>query len=180
MGIEGLPNVNADNNDPQTQTLVRNAAQLTEDTARSASQEETQQQVNAQTALTEVTDVVHELREKQELGEGAGETPVEHAIAKLQQVQSTLTQGTKTMHTKDRLDRMANEAEAVKEVATQPVLGSKEEGAISALQRAKTGSGSKVQQETKDLSKLLNQEKSVYAAEEADQSEIGKLIEDLD
>merc|ERR1712146_488464 len=110
-----------------------------------------------------------------------GETPVEHAIAKLQQVQSTLTQGTKTMHTRDRLDRLANEAEMVQEVATMPVLGeSKEEVAISALQRAKTGSGSKIQQETKDLSKLLNQEKSVYAAEEADQSEIGKLIEDLD
>merc|ERR1712146_743267 len=131
MGIEGLPNVNADNNDPQTQTLVRNAAQLTEDTARSASQEETQQQANAQTALTEVTDAVRELQEKQELGEGAGETPVEHAIAKLQQVQSTLTQGTKTMHTKDRLDRMANEAEAVKQLATRQMPSATSGGAIS-------------------------------------------------
>merc|ERR1711871_1444972 len=72
--IEGLPNVNADNTDPQTQTLVQNAAQLTAAKSRSASQEETQQQVNAQAALTEVSNAVRELQEKQELGEGAGET----------------------------------------------------------------------------------------------------------
>jgi hypothetical protein len=206
--IEGLPNVGADNNDQQTQRLVQQSADQVLKMVMESSQEESGQEAKATAALTEVSQAVQELEQKNVLGEGAGETPVQHAIAKLKQVKSTLTRGTATMHTKERLDRMANEAQAVKEYATrqpsstqqqmsggalsalkqlQPSLGeSKEEGAISALQRANTpttptnGVTSKVQQETQDLAKLLKQEKSVYAAEEADKSEIGSLIKNLD
>jgi glutaredoxin 2 len=208
--IEGLPNVGADNNDQQiSDSLVQKVAKTVQNHAVQASSEEIDQERNAQAALTEVTEAAEELSahlgQKKALGEGAGETPVQHALTKLKQVKSTLAQGSKTMHTKERLDRMATEAQAVKQFATgqpsstqqqmsggalsalkqlQPSLGeSKEEGAISALQRANTPTTpttSKVQQETQDLTKLLKQEKSVYAAEEADKSEIGSLIKNLD
>jgi hypothetical protein len=230
----------------QTQALVQHLADGVEQKAGQASFEETRQQQAAQKALTEVSDAVEQLQQagypqdpnrvaamapatqKKGLGEGAGEYPVDHAMAKLQKVQSVLAQGTKTMHTKARLDRMAKEAQAIKELATQPSKGLPFQqpsvtsgGAISALKQASPSLGesflndgvisalkqasslnkleqpsflnkvtesdrknsqslSLVQKETKDFDKLLKQEKSVFAAEEKDESQIKNLMKDLD
>jgi hypothetical protein len=108
----------------QTQTLVQQFAGSAKRMAEHASNEELQQQQNAKSALTEVSDAIQKLQQapvsqKKDLGEGAGEASVERALAKLIQVQSTLTRGTATMHTKERLDRMATEAQAVQELATE-------------------------------------------------------------
>jgi len=77
--------------------------------------EENDQQAAAVQAMKTVDEAMDTIEhsEKRVLGEDASDTPVEHALAKLKQVSSTLHKGTKTMHTKERLERMLAESEEI-------------------------------------------------------------------
>jgi len=159
------------------------------DQTKQAADEEGQQQQLALEAMDMVDRAVDtiETSEKKTLGEGASETPVEHALAKLKQVSSTLHQGSKTMHTQERLERMADEASQLYDEASMAKksakLGeSKDEGALSSLAKAgDTGAPEDdlLHQETQQLGKLLKQEKNVEHAEQADKSEMHTLMKKL-
>lgn len=124
-----------------------------------ASKQEIKQQSHAIKSMNKVDAAIKQIKssERKSLGEGEGETPVEHALNKLQQVSTTLHRGSKTMHTKERLDRMQSEAEQLQHESMGPMaaggpmgppgmmppgagpwLGeSKDESAIGALQHSR-------------------------------------------
>jgi len=178
--IKGLPNANEA--DPvDTQMQIADVASRVHNQANRAADEEGQQQKLALEAMDTVDEAMDTIEhsEKKALGEGAAETPVEHALSKLKQVSSTLHQGSKTMHTQERLERMAKEADQLRDEASMAKLGeSKDEGALSSLAKA-SASGDLIHQETQQLGQLLKQEKNVERAEQADKSEMNTLMQKL-
>jgi len=182
--IKGLPN--AKEADPvDTQMQIADVADRVHNQANRAADEEGQQQKLALEAVDTVDEAIDTIEDsnKKALGEGAAETPVEHALSKLKQVSSTLHQGSKTMHTQERLERMGKEADQLFEEANMAKLGeSKDEGALSSLAKAdeaSNASGDLIHQETQQLGQLLKQEKKVERAEEADKSEMNTLMKKL-
>merc|ERR1711907_189604 len=146
--------------DEMGEISMEEVADRIETDTKDADKGEVDQQQAAEQSLVKVNTAIADIESSQELGEGASETPIEHAMKKLKQVQSTLSRGTKTSHTMERIERMTEEAESLKTktsegptakettVATHSswtfppashASPSADQGAISALKSSKTG-----------------------------------------
>merc|ERR1711907_429810 len=190
--------------DEMGEISMEEVADRIETDTKDADKGEVDQQQAAEQSLVKVNTAIADIESSQELGEGASETPIEHAMKKLKQVQSTLSRGTKTSHTMERIERMTEEAESLKTktsegptakettVATHSswtfppashashTIPSADQGAISALlesdQKQQAQDGQKALDELKHISQ---QEEMVKAAEQASQAEIGRMVKDL-
>jgi len=161
------PETSASRDALRMQGEVSMAARDIQSISAEASKQEIKQQSHAFTSMHKVDAAIKQIKssERKSLGEGEGEgeTPVEHALNKLQQVSTTLHRGSKTMHTKERLDRMQSEAEQLQHESMNPMaaagpmgppgmmppgagpwLGeSKDESAIGALQHSRAQNSAK-------------------------------------
>merc|ERR1712023_65306 len=200
--IEGLPN-SADGNSDKIQASVQEAAvQIEKQTKKAVANEETQQ-ADALTALAKVKRAITEIntqkKAKRSLGESqAPENFEEKALGSLEQVKAILAQGTKTSNTQHKLEGMTKEAETLrKESGSIPVeLGQSPEevgkgapsGALSMLKLAQEAQeaaknaapegpegGDLLHSETSQFKNLLDEEKAVANAENADISEMNRI-----
>jgi len=201
--IEGLPN-SADGDSDKLQASVQEAAvQVEKQTKKAVANEETQQ-ADALTALAKVKRAITEIntqkKAKRSLGESqAPENFEEKALGSLEQVKAILAQGTKTSNTQHKLEGMTKEAETLrKESGSIPVeLGQSPEeggkgapsgGALSMLKLAQEAQeapknaapegpegGDLLHSETSQFKNLLDEEKAVANAENADISEMNRI-----
>jgi hypothetical protein len=120
--------LNMAHNGETSQAVIEKFAKLAKKTEKAAVVDEERQQNLAVAAYSAVDKAVETIRtsEKKSLGESDStkKTAMEAALQKLEQVSATLHRGTKTMHTKERLERMVQETRTLKHQAQgDPMLG---------------------------------------------------------
>jgi len=115
-------------NGEASQQMIMEFAKVAKKTEKESVIDETKQQNLAVAALSKVDKAVETIgnSEKKSLGESDSttKTAMEAALQKLKDVSATLHRGTKTMHTKERLERMVKESRTLKHQAHgDPMLG---------------------------------------------------------
>jgi len=115
-------------NGEASQQMIMEFAKVAKKTEKESVIDETKQQNLAVAALSKVDKAVETIgnSEKKSLGESDSttKTAMEAALQKLKDVSATLHRGTKTMHTKERLERMVEESRTLKHQAHgDPMLG---------------------------------------------------------
>jgi len=139
-----------------SQQMIMEFAKVAKKAEKESVVDETKQQNLAVAALSKVDKAVETIgnSEKKSLGESDSttKTAMEAALQKLKDVSATLHRGTKTMHTKERLERMVEESRTLKHQAHgDPMLGESltPEEAEQHIQDAAVASIQQVQQQAK-------------------------------